>query len=274
MNSSFALDILLNFRTAYISHEGADVLESSKVKIAINYAKGFLLIDLLSTVPLDMVLANGAASLVQLFKATKVVKLVRILRVLKLVRILRLLKVRNVRRPASHACPPAPRLLGGPAERGARAQAPALMKHLEDKIGLMLVRIGSLIFMVIFILHIFACTFHYVAILNEHTESWIEASGIVDSSSQLDRCGIVCSGLLGCAVPNVLQRYLQSDNTHARLQICDVCVLGNVHDGHRWVRIRSPLCLLRELRAASEMIGAVLLPARAVNVCAVPAACQ
>jgi hypothetical protein len=61
------------------------------------------------------------------------------------------------------------------------------MKHLEEKIGMMLVRIGSLTFMVIFILHIFACTFHYVAILNEQDLTWVEASGIVDSSSQLDR---------------------------------------------------------------------------------------
>jgi hypothetical protein len=94
VNGAFVLDIILNFRTAYISHEGTDVLVTSKLKIAISYAQGFLAIDLLSTIPWDIILANGAGSFVQLFKATKVVKLVRIMQVLKLVRILRLLKVR------------------------------------------------------------------------------------------------------------------------------------------------------------------------------------
>lgn len=70
----------------------------------------------------------------------------------------------------------------------ADVQAPALMKHLEEKMGLMLVRICSLIFMVVFILHIFACCFHYVALLDENSESWVEASGIVDPSSISDRC--------------------------------------------------------------------------------------
>ena len=87
------MDIFLNFRTAYLSSDQADVLITSKHKIAMHYARGFLPVDVMSTLPWDMILANGAAGLVRLFKATKVVKLVRILRVLKLVRILRLLKV-------------------------------------------------------------------------------------------------------------------------------------------------------------------------------------
>lgn len=64
--------------------------------------QGFFTIDVLSTVPWDIVLTNEALGLVQLFKATKVLKLVRIIRVLKLVRILRLLKVS----PASSSQPP------------------------------------------------------------------------------------------------------------------------------------------------------------------------
>lgn len=55
--------------------------------------QGFFAIDLMSTIPWDIVLTNPSLGLVQLFKATKVIKLVRIIRFLKLVRILRLLKV-------------------------------------------------------------------------------------------------------------------------------------------------------------------------------------
>lgn len=60
--------------------------------------QGFFTIDVLSTLPWDIVLTNPSLGLVQLFKATKVIKLVRIVRVLKLVRILRLLKVLNLPR--------------------------------------------------------------------------------------------------------------------------------------------------------------------------------
>ena len=74
-------------------------------------------------------------------------------------------------------------------------QAPALMKHLEEKLGVMLVRICSLIFMVVFILHIFACCFHFVALLDENSESWVEASGIVDPSSLVDRCAFIRAAL-------------------------------------------------------------------------------
>jgi hypothetical protein len=55
--------------------------------------QGFFAIDLLSTIPWDVVLMNQALGLFQLFKATKMIKMVRIIRVLKLIRILRLLKV-------------------------------------------------------------------------------------------------------------------------------------------------------------------------------------
>jgi hypothetical protein len=55
--------------------------------------QGFFMIDMLSTVPWDIVLTNEALGLVQLFKVSKVIKLLRIIRVLKLVRVLRLLKV-------------------------------------------------------------------------------------------------------------------------------------------------------------------------------------
>jgi hypothetical protein len=62
------------------------------------------------------------------------------------------------------------------------------MKHLEETIGLMFVRICSLTFLVIFILHVFACAFHYVTLLEGDVESWVQASGIVDASSIVDRC--------------------------------------------------------------------------------------
>jgi hypothetical protein len=67
-------------------------------------------------------------------------------------------------------------------------QAPTVMRRLEVKMGRASVRIVSLVSVVVFILHIFACIFHYVALWNDRNTSWVEASGIVDRNSQIDRC--------------------------------------------------------------------------------------
>ena len=50
-------------------------------------------LDIVSTIPWDLILVSGSLRLAKLFKVGRVVKLVRIVRVLKLIRILRLLKV-------------------------------------------------------------------------------------------------------------------------------------------------------------------------------------
>jgi len=49
------LDILLNFRTTYVSKSGQVIYESRL--IAINYIKGWFLLDLLAAVPFDLLFA-------------------------------------------------------------------------------------------------------------------------------------------------------------------------------------------------------------------------
>jgi hypothetical protein len=68
-------------------------------------------------------------------------------------------------------------------------QMPILFKQLEQKVGKLFVRASSLTMMVVFILHVFACCFNYVAVLSESTETptWVEASGIIDSNSEVER---------------------------------------------------------------------------------------
>lgn len=58
--------------------------------------QGFFLVDLLSTIPWDLVVMNRVLRLVQLAKAVKLLKLVRMLRALKLFRLLKLMHVRSV----------------------------------------------------------------------------------------------------------------------------------------------------------------------------------
>lgn len=67
-------------------------------------------------------------------------------------------------------------------------QAPSVIRHLEMRMGRVVVRIVSLVCVVVFILHLFACIFHSVALWNESTLSWVEASGIVNRNSLVDRC--------------------------------------------------------------------------------------
>eukprot|EP00892_Ulva_mutabilis_P011685 jgi/Ulvmu1/888/UM100_0043.1 len=157
VDASFMVDMYLNFRTGFIRDDGGEILVSSYRAIAQRYFLGFFLIDCVSTVPWDLVLSNGSLGLVRLFKASKFVKLSRAIRILKIVRILRLLK------------------------------APVIMKRLEQTLGRSYVRIGASASLIIFILHVFACVFHYVAIVSEMSSTWIQASGIVNSESIWDR---------------------------------------------------------------------------------------
>lgn len=67
-------------------------------------------------------------------------------------------------------------------------QAPVIMKRLEQTLGRSYVRIGASAFLIIFTLHVFACVFHFVAIVQSKDQTWIQASGIVNSESLWDRC--------------------------------------------------------------------------------------
>jgi hypothetical protein len=66
-------------------------------------------------------------------------------------------------------------------------QVPGLLRVFEVVFGQVVVRITTLVLGVVFILHICGCIFHFTALLNEQKSTWIEASGIVNSESILDR---------------------------------------------------------------------------------------
>lgn len=93
VDASFVLDIIFNFRTAYTGDEPTNFVVTSLRPVAVRYLKGFFVIDFLSTVPWDVVLANDGLGIFQLVKLSKLMKLLRMARALKLVRILRLIKV-------------------------------------------------------------------------------------------------------------------------------------------------------------------------------------
>ena len=92
IDSLFGLDIFLTFCTAYFDDELGG-FETDPRKIAKLYAKGFFLIDFVSTVPFEL-LTSGVLSFLQVLKgAGSIARTARILRVAKLMRLLKFLRI-------------------------------------------------------------------------------------------------------------------------------------------------------------------------------------
>jgi len=94
------MDIIINFRTGF--HMYADKYEIRGKAIAINYLKSWFFVDLLSSLPLNYIVAAattgrtvGATTLTTTTRALKVLKICKILNVLKLLRLLRLSRMVN-----------------------------------------------------------------------------------------------------------------------------------------------------------------------------------
>ena len=114
----FLLDVLVNFRSAYYTHHAATVeLETSACRISRRYGGSWFLIDLLSSVPLDLILhlaipdagddaggglcgvAGGASGGgAEEASDTETLKLVKLLKGLRLVRLLKLLRLFKIGR--------------------------------------------------------------------------------------------------------------------------------------------------------------------------------
>lgn len=57
MDVTFIVDILINFRTTYVS--GTDEVVSHPVRIAVHYLKGWFLIDLVAAIPFDLLIYSS-----------------------------------------------------------------------------------------------------------------------------------------------------------------------------------------------------------------------
>lgn len=81
MDAAFITDLCLTFRTAF-EVEGPDGglrMVTTYSRIAVRYLRGYFFLDVLSTVPWDVVMTNEALGLVQLLKVSKMIKLVRVI---------------------------------------------------------------------------------------------------------------------------------------------------------------------------------------------------
>ncbi|CAO1302110.1 unnamed protein product [Diamesa hyperborea] len=77
----FIIDIVLNFRTTFVSSKG-EVVSDSKL-IALNYLRGWFIVDLLAAIPFDHLYASnlysGEESQIHLVKLTRLLRLARLL---------------------------------------------------------------------------------------------------------------------------------------------------------------------------------------------------
>ena len=65
----FIIDILINFRTTYISEN--DEVISAPSKIAVHYFRGWFIIDLVAAIPFDLVSTYQLHTVNSLFAYTK-----------------------------------------------------------------------------------------------------------------------------------------------------------------------------------------------------------
>eukprot|EP00586_Coscinodiscus_wailesii_P022290 CAMPEP_0172505224 /NCGR_PEP_ID=MMETSP1066-20121228/184569_1 /TAXON_ID=671091 /ORGANISM="Coscinodiscus wailesii, Strain CCMP2513" /LENGTH=420 /DNA_ID=CAMNT_0013281745 /DNA_START=211 /DNA_END=1470 /DNA_ORIENTATION=- len=99
IDSSFGMDMILNFLTAYETSAG--VLIVSLPKIAVKYLKGSFVLDFVATFPFDRVFeqmiredtVSGVNQASKLTRLPRVIKIIRIARLLKFLRVYRLQKV-------------------------------------------------------------------------------------------------------------------------------------------------------------------------------------
>lgn len=126
----FFLDMIFSFRTAFFAPDGDLVMNPGD--IAVRYLKGNFIIDLVSTVPLDLVmLATGGGA--------DILRLTRLLRSLRLLRLARLWKVSSS--------------LERPEDKVATIKYPSLWALVK------------MIIMLLFIAHLMGCMWGWVAIL-------------------------------------------------------------------------------------------------------------
>tara|TARA_B100000795_G_C22736724_1_gene413620 strand:- start:36 stop:1091 length:1056 start_codon:yes stop_codon:yes gene_type:complete len=129
---TFALDMVLNFFTGYHIEGGS--LIKNKCFIATKYLKGWFVIDLFSTVPIDFIAgavisASGDASSEDLSSQLRALKLIRGLRLLRLLKLARLFKLKKL----------------------------AAVLDDSDFFHPAMIKVVSLLFKIVFVAHLLAC---------------------------------------------------------------------------------------------------------------------
>jgi len=139
MNIFFGIDIFVNFCTAIFDEEGKPII--SHKLIAIDYMKGFFFLDFVSSIPFNLFSDAASAN-----------KLLRVLKIPRLVRMFKLAKVIKL---------------------GDLYKGTSFSYFLKINGGLL--KVVSLVLVTIMILHLAACVFAAVALMDEdsYLSTWV-----------------------------------------------------------------------------------------------------
>ena len=140
----FLVDIVLNFRTAWIDQEGHTCFEWKEC--AARYAKSWLLIDIISVIPYDLIfLAVGGGSSESTSGGAGTLNLLKLLRILRVVKLARVLR------------------------------ASRILKRMEQKMAIKFGVLHLLTFFVklLFLNHWMACGYYLMASVEDSHYSWI-----------------------------------------------------------------------------------------------------
>ena len=155
----FAMDIFINFRTGFLDEQ--QILHTSSPVISKHYMRGWLFIDLVSTIPFDKIVSaflssdNDPSSLRSL-------RLVRIVRLVRLAKLIKLLK-----------------------QQGQRDISNGVLN-----IDPVFVQIAKLLFTLIFIGHLFGCFFSYITL-----------ESVAEYGSVLNHTNAMAQGMLPHELP-------------------------------------------------------------------------
>lgn len=164
VDGMFFLDMAASSLTAFWLN---DELETRRGRILRNYLRGWFIIDLVSTLPVDLMLGplfavdaaaddggpGGASSGGASADALRSIKLIKFFRLVRLIKLARLLKLRK---------------FGGSLE-GAFRLNPALQRLLK------------LLLQIIFVAHLLACFWFFTSTLDDSSDdNWVVAHGLAD----------------------------------------------------------------------------------------------
>jgi len=156
----FAIDIILNFNTTYDPSPDdvfENILEEKRTNIACRYLTFWFWIDLVATVPFDLLLGLAVSQKSSNFLTIRLIRTVRFLRLLKLVRLVKLKRI---------------------------------VELLDDlNINPAVIGIFVLLTQILFLVHIICCIWYYIASPASGADpvhNWITQSANVENSSKRD----------------------------------------------------------------------------------------
>lgn len=94
VDAMFAIDILLNFFTAYTDPSTSLMVTSPKL-IAKKYIKSYFFVDLIATLPLGYILTHSSSTAIKIGKLGRLPKLVKFVRGLRMLKLLRVYKLQK-----------------------------------------------------------------------------------------------------------------------------------------------------------------------------------